>query len=513
MRILSLIVVVLALALSASCARSAPALVVWADNGTAPFLGDGPRVVTVSPNGDGYRDDVVVHYRVPADSFVGIDIAHRGSARLRLVSAARVAAGEHVLRWRPPSRPVPAAYVLAVATAGGPATSIVVHTQGVDAAAGRAAYHPGDTARLAVSTDARGFRVDVLAITGAPPTTRRNDKLQGTPVGSSFHVVWRGHGDRPRALGVPLARDLRSGVYFIRLHADDGRVGYAPIVVRPHRLGTAHVAVVMPTNTWQAYNFYDRDRDGRGDTWYAGWRRHTTRLGRPYLNRGVPAHFNIYDLPFLRWAARRDLHADYLSDADLASIGSGDTLARLYDFVVFPGHHEYVTQSAYDVVRRYRDLGGNLAWLSANNFFWKVVRHGPLLERVAEWRRLGRPEASLIGVQYHGNDEGQHRAPMVVSATADDSWLFSGTGLHAGDTFGWFGIEVDGRAPSSPPGTVVLASARSVFGHGVDAEMTYYETPFGAKVFAAGAFSLAGLADSHVISRMLDNLFARMGRP
>jgi hypothetical protein len=59
----------------------------------------------------------------------------------------------------------------------------------------------------------------------------------------------------------------------------------------------------------------------------------------------------------------------------------------------------------------------------------------------------------------------------------------------------------------------VLACARSIFGHGVDAEMTYYETPFGAKVFAAGAFSLAGLADSHVISRMLDNLFARMGRP
>jgi hypothetical protein len=354
--------------------------------------------------------------------------------------------------------------------------------------------------------------VDVLAITGAAPTTRRNDKVQGTPVGPSFHVAWPGHGDRPRALVVPLGH-WPSGVYVVRLRADDGRIGYAPFVLRPHRLGGVRVAVVMPTTTWQAYNFYDRDGDGYGDTWYAGWRRHTTRMGRPYLNRGVPAHFNTYDLPFLRWAARSHLRADYLSDADLGSIGSGDTLARLYDLVIFPGHHEYVTQSEYDVVRRFRDLGGNLAWLSANNFFWKVVRHGPLVERVGQWRQLGRPEASLIGVQYHGNDEGERRGPMVVGDTGAAPWLFAGTGLAPGDTFGRFGIEIDARAPFSPRGTAVVASVRGLFGEGMDAEMTYYERPSGAKVFAAGAFTLAGLADSHVGTRILDNLVAHLEQP
>ena len=406
---------------------------------------------------------------------------------------------------------MPAVYLLSVSTGTSTAT-IVVHVQGVDAAAGRAAYHPGDTAHLAVSSDARGLRVDVLAITGAAPTTRRNDKVQGTPLAPSFHVAWPGRGDRPHALAVPLGH-WRSGVYFFRLRADDGRVGYAPFVLRPHRLGQSRVAVVMPTNTWQAYNFYDRDGDGHGDTWYAGWRRHTTRMGRPYLNRGVPAHFNIYDLPFLRWAARRDLQADFLSDADLASIGSGDQLARLYDFVVFPGHHEYVTESEYDVVQRFRDLGGNLAWLSANNFFWKVVRRGPLFERVAQWRRLGRPEASLIGVQYHGNDEGQRRAPMIVADPDAAPWFFAGTGLGRGDIFGMFGIEIDARAPSSPRGTTLLASAPGLFGEGQDAEMTYYERPNGARVFAAGAFTFAGLADSRVGAQLLDNLFARLERP
>lgn len=499
-------------ALSAGAARSIElSLVVYADNGGSSFLGDGPSVVTVSPNGDGYRDAAFIHYRVGADTLVTLAVAHHGALAQALLASRRVAAGDHVFRWTPPVRPVPAAYILRVTT-GGRSATVVVHAQGVDAAAGRAAYHPGDTARLAVSTDARGLRVDVLGITGDAPTTRRNDKIRGTPMAPAFHVRWPGRGDRPHALAVPLGR-WPSGVYFVRLRADDGRIGYAPFVLRPHRLGRSRMAVVMPTTTWQAYNFYDRDGDGRGDTWYAGWRRVTARMGRPYLNRGVPAHFNTYDLPFLRWAARHHLRADFLSDADLASIGSGDELARLYEFVVFPGHHEYVTESEYAVVRRFRDLGGNLAWLSANNFFWKVVRRGPLVERLAQWRQLGRPEAALIGTQYRGNDEGQRRAPMVVADTSAVQWLFAGTGLRPGDGFGSFGIEIDARAPSSPRGTTVVASTPGIFGRGVDAEMTYYEQRNGAKVFAAGAFTLAGLADSVVGARILGNLFARLKQP
>ena len=83
--------------------------------------------------------------------------------------------------------------------------------------------------------------------------------------------------------------------------AADGRVGFAPFVVRPRRLGEHRVAVVLPTLTWQAYNLRDDDGDGKGDTWYADWKHKTVRLGRPFLNRGVPYHFRRYDLPFLHW--------------------------------------------------------------------------------------------------------------------------------------------------------------------------------------------------------------------
>jgi len=303
----------------------------------------------------------------------------------------------------------------------------------------------------------------------------------------------------------------RSGVYFVRLTSRDGRVGLAPFVLRPRQLGLNHVAVILPTNTWQAYTFYDRSGDGRGDPWYAAWHVHRTRLGRPYLGEGVPTHFRTYDLRFLTWAATH-VHADYLSDADLEGIRSGGRLAQLYDLVVFPGHHEYVTQREYDTVRGYRDRGGNLAWLSANNFFWKVVRRGPELERVAQWRTVGRPEASLIGVQYRGNDEGQRRGPMQPVPEAAP-WLFTGTPMRHGEPWGDFGIEIDHTAPSSPAGTTVIASVRDLYGPGFTAQMTYYETAAGAKVFAAGAFSLAGTAHKPIGSRLLVNLFAHLEVP
>ena len=134
----------------------------------------------------------------------------------------------------------------------------------------------------------------------------------------------------------------------------------------------------MPTLTWQAYNLRDEDGDGRGDSWYAHPSHKTVRLGRPFLNRGVPNYFRRYDLPFLHWLSWNDRRVDYLAQSDLEGRLSSAVLSLpgAYDLIVFPGHHEYVTTREYDLVEGYRDLGGNLMFLSANNFFWRVVKKG-----------------------------------------------------------------------------------------------------------------------------------------
>ena len=81
-------------------------------------------------------------------------------------------------------------------------------------------------------------------------------------------------------------------------------------------------------------------------------------------------------MPFLHWLSRTSEAVDVLSDSDLAGAPSASALAAAYDLIVFPGHHEYVTTREYDMVVGYRDRGGHLAFLSANNFFWQIVKHG-----------------------------------------------------------------------------------------------------------------------------------------
>jgi hypothetical protein len=43
--------------------------------------------------------------------------------------------------------------------------------------------------------------------------------------------------------------------------------------------------------------------------------------------------------------------------------------------------------------------------------------------------------------------------------------------------------------------------------------MTYYESPSGAKVFSAGAFTLGGHANYEPIATILGNLYRRLANP
>jgi hypothetical protein len=300
-----------------------------------------------------------------------------------------------------------------------------------------------------------------------------------------------------------------SGLYFADVTTGRGS-GLAPFTVGPARPGENRVAVVLPTNTWAAYNLRDGDGNGFGDTWYADPRVRTVVLARPFLGDGLPKHLE----GFSAWLADRGLNADFYSDEDLNSVASGDRLASLYDLVVFAGHEEYVTQHMFSIVERYRDVGGNLAFLSANNFFARVVIRGGRMTCLAHFRSLGRPEGRLVGVQYTGWFRGRYRnRPYVVRNVSAAPWLFEGTGLRPGDRFGFgYGVEIDAVTRFSPPGTRVIADIPSIFGPGKTAQMTYYRTPAGAKVFAAGAMGF-DTPQSAVTDRMLRNLLDYLAKP
>ncbi len=505
-----------------------------ASNGGAPFAGDGPMLTTISPGSESGRDTARIAFTLSEASRVVLRVEHTDRRR-HLVSTqtAELGPGRHALRWAPPPSTEPSTYLLELAAtdlAGnrrlyGAETPYVtrylqapvVRVLGIDAAFTRQSYAPDEAAVLRVATDAPSFTVRFYRAGGEAKPSTVADEMSGAPVGDPLAVSWASHASAPATIRLRVG-DWPSGLYFAELDSSDGRVGYAPFVVRPAALGAeSRIAVVLPTDTWQAYNFYDADGDGWGDTWYAGRNDLRVALDRPFTNRGVPPKLNRFEEPFLVWMARAKLSADFLSEQDLVELGSSRELAAIYDLIVFPGHTEYVTTHEYDLIEQYRDAGGNLIFLSANNFFRRVVERNGVLTRTTPWRDLGRPEAALLGAQYRANDEGQHQGPFVVRDTTDAPWFWQGLGLDPGSMFGQvvggYGIEIDSTTRDSPPGTIVLAEIPDLLGPGVTAQMTYYETPRGAKVFDAGALDFVGSALTFPVDHLLLNLWNHLAVP
>jgi len=505
------------------------------DNGSTRFAGDWRLLTTVSPNGDGFRDAAHVNFVLRESATVTMDVTRTVTApHVIYALTQKLGRGAHTLTWTPASNLNPRTYLIRLAAVDGAGNGIqygapnawvgryprgvVVRLQGIDAGFAQPSYAPGQVSSIHIATDERTMTYQVLQAGPEKDVVYADNQMGGVPIGTPPQTLdWRSWTSRQHSITFRIP-NVPSGLYYVQFTGADGRVGYAPFVVRPSVLGaTSRVLIVLPTNTWQAYNFQDVDGNGYGNTWYAGPPNHTVQLGRTYIARGVPPRYYRYDLPFLHWFYWGGHSAEFISDSDFDLIRNGDELAKHYDLLVFEGHEEYVTAHEYDVVQRFRDLGGNLIFLSANNFFWHVDKHGQVLTKIGEWRQAGRPEAALLGDEYVANDNGQHRGQYTVENAAAAPWLWDGTGLGDGSTFGsqvgGFGIEIDGVAPQSPAGTIVLAQIPDLLGPGKTAQMTYYELPNGAKVFAAGSLNFCGSVTYSPMKQIMNNLWAHMTQP
>jgi hypothetical protein len=526
--------------LLAALRREAVSEAIEVGNGALPFAGDSPLLTTLSPGGLRGRNRAVVSFRLPRPATVRLDVVDRNApGEQSLVteqqgttsSAAlhtqehHFGAGTHRVAWEPPVGQKPGTYAIALQatdrrgtrrlTGGrGPkqpnlAQGPVVRVLGLDAAFVKRSHVAGEQATLALAADVPAVSVQLYRSGPESVPTYSNSEMNGVAVSDPFLADWTAHADRRATVDVPLG-DWPSGLYFARL-VSGSLLGFVPFVLRP-AAPASKVAVVLPTNTWAAYNFTDENGDGYGDSWYVWWRTQRVTLSRPHLRRGVPYRFRSYDLQFLRWLAQAGKTVDYYADEDLEAFATGDDLRAAYDLVVFPGHEEYVTPHVYDVVQRYRDVGGNLLFLSANNFFRRVDLVYNRLHLVDTWRSLGRPESALCGVQYRAGDRGSHQQPFVVTAAGAGSFAFEGTGLTEGSSFGRYGIEIDTTTQWSPPGTQVLAQIPNALGvPGLNAEMTYYETDAGARVFSAGALNFGGqIALWPEATKVLENVWTRL---
>ena len=377
-------------------------------NDGLPYAGDGPRFATVSTKASrttarfdfhlARRASVsLVDSRDGSGGCVGAALGRRGDDACASRTQSSVRDIERCTgRPRPPCNRAPTSRGSRRDAPGVPAETMhtVVRVLGVEAAFATRSALPGDHTMLVVRTDAKTLGVQMLRSGPETEPTYANNEIKGVAGGDRLDVDWTAHANAPAPLPLDIGADWPSGVYAARLDADDGRVGFAPIIVRPpaprqgspsrsRRAPGARTTSTMPTVT---------DGATRG-----------TRVGRPgtptWPGRTPRAACRIAiaatTSPSSTGSRRRGRPSTRMPTRTSSAFASPEALRASYDLIVFPGHTEYVSTRLYDLVEGFRDLGGNLLFLSANNFFRRVDRRDHVLTLIDEWRDLGRPEAAL----------------------------------------------------------------------------------------------------------------------
>jgi hypothetical protein len=524
-RLISVAAAALAVAaVSGAAARSAPAL---------RLVSAGPAVI--SPNGNGVNDALRLKVRAPTGSSLVVR-AYFWGGRLhgwRVVSSGvsvRATRGETALDWAVTSSTGrtlrDGSYVVTVCyeQAGRLLPPLVpAREQRPGPAEASAAQPPWRHSgclvrpkvirieRLAAYVDATtsyaaGSRVPLIV---SADEARSRVVLQQDCSGTRI----------PLGSRTTLPRGLPTGLYHFVASDPAGDESRAPVVIRNGRFpldrpppGTA--LLVWPYLTWRAYNAYDADLDGRPDSWYQFWPQRRVSLVGALLPQGLEDDFAA-TRPFSRWlCARSGLRAQSVTDVELGRLPLS-TLRR-YAAIVFPGHTEYYRPSTYDLLKRYRDEGGDLVFLQANPFYRQVRidRESNAVVMTDYDARERRSDFALAGVGYDGCCFPRSRAARYVAALGDDyrrvRWLFRGTGIGPGERFGYAGSESDRIDPELSPRDHVVAARAIIAGkHGViNAAMVWSGAGRGSS-FSVGNYSFLRMRRS-LTWRLLDNIWRKL---
>ena len=487
----------------------------------------------LSPNGNGVNDTLRVHVAAPAGSVLGLRAYAWGG---RLVGWKRIrtgvtVSGGTVLSWdgtTAAGRPLAdGSYVLTVCSEN---PGRLLPTEGVprpglaEASVRRAPWRRSGCLR-----EPRIVRVERLA--AFVDSTASFDQAAPVPL-----VVSADHGRATtqleqdclgpgvktitfRKAGSPFAVPIGSppGLYHAVARDPAGDEFQAPVVVRGSRpldRPQPHTAlVVWPYLTWRAYNAYDADLNGIPDSWYQFWRQRRVSLRGPILRNGVEDD-HAAALPFSRWLCARSVRTQHVTDVELGRLPL-ETLKR-YSAIVFPGHTEYYEPATYDLLRRYRDGGGNLVFLQANPFYRQVRldRERNAMVMTDYDAREGRSDFALAGVGYDGCCFPRARARPYVAATGRDyervRWLFRGTGIGPGRRFGIAASESDRIDPELTPRDHVVAAQAVIEGKrgAINAAMAWSHAGRGS-VFATGNYTFLRMGRG-LTYKLLDNVWRKL---
>jgi hypothetical protein len=345
----------------------------------------------------------------------------------------------------------------------------------------------------------------------------------------------------------------RSGLYYFHAKTESGSFFSFPLVVAPAK-PSCPIAVLASTNTWNAYNaFGGRSNyilaarmidepvvNSKSDLpryklkEYGEWTSSDVfeplSFDRPEPYNHVPeaeqcnypiegrqaCHLAPAEWRLLGWLEREGHSYDLYSDAQL---GQGDLNLDAYKVLILSVHPEYWSVEMYRRVKSWVfERGGKLMYLGGNgiNCAVEYLAENNAMRCLNPWP-AGKEsrfdaalesEAHLLGVVF--SDAGaMTSAPYEV--LNPDHWVFSGTNLKKGEIFGRKVLHQrygDGASGHETEKIELLARGLNVDDGG--AQMVYFETPGGGRVFSVGSITYAtGLLCDDITSRMTRNVLSR----
>ena len=335
-----------------------------------------------------------------------------------------------------------------------------------------------------------------------------------------------------------------------------------------------------PHNPAQFQNYglstYNNHSDGSG-VCHASHKRPLFNLRPGYLTFGQAncsglRHFQA-DSHLISWLHAKGIEYEIITDEELHT--EGVSAIQSYKALLTGSHPEYQTNETLEALTQYRDQGGALHYLGGNGFYWRIARHSEeesLLEiRRAEdglrawasepgeyyngfdgaygglWRRNGRPPQQLVGVGFTAQGTFNGMPYKRVCFDPDFDWVFDGIEDEIIGDFGFSGngaagFELDRVDPKLDPGhkITILAQSFATDDHFIlvpeeqlthltnlsggpesevkRADMIYFETPTGGRVFSVGSITFCGSLPwnnfDNPVSRLLLNILSKsLGEP
>jgi hypothetical protein len=403
---------------------------------------------------------------------------------------------------------------------------------------------PGETVQIHVDTKpAARYRVELFRLgwyggTGArliackPSCTGSAQGVpQVVPAPDAYGTV---RADWPITETISIPNAASSGYYDVKAiltsGPDAGEAWSTPLIVKEPSTQNSAVLVVTPINTWEAYNNWG------GKSLYAynstGGAAVKVSFDRPY-SPDAQGPF-LWEYPLVRFLERNGYDVSYTTDVDL---DRDPSVLLKHQLIIVAGHDEYWTKAIRDGLEAAVAHGTNLAFLGADIGTWQVRYEDESRTIVAfrsktldpeqdqslktvRFREIGRPECSLLGVEFQGGQAATGDAPRAYRVVPGEATLPWATLGLAGDLPSLVGYEWDAVVPGCTP-----ANATVVFhyqGKPSNADAVAYTAPSGAEVFSAGSLQFAwgldgwGGHDSDVsppLQTFVGNMFDAIGRP